>query len=438
MTENSADVQKQTDLGREVVPETPSAGKWVEGMSRAFTSLQQRNFRLFWSGQIVSVLGSWMQSIGQAWLVLELTHNAWQLSFVGALQALPILLFSLFGGVFADRWPKRHVLLITKSAAMLQAFLLWLLIYTGSVQVWHIYVLALLLGLTNSLDFPTNRAFVVEMVGREDLPNAIALNSSVTTLARIIGPSLGGIIIAASGVTMLFLLNAVSFLAVIIALLLMRSSELHAQVRPDSEKRQSTWQSLGEGWSYVRITPVVLLLIMVVGLALLFGSNFNVILPLFATNVLNEGAPGYGFLSAAFGVGAFLSTLWLAWGNQKASIRRVLIIMLVFGGLEIAFAGSRIYLLSLALIACVGFVETAFASQSMATLQALPPDHLRGRVMSIQVLLFDGSLPLGYVLTGWLAGLYGAPIALFVCALLVLAVTLVGWLWQRSLEISKR
>src|SRR6266568_1112758 len=149
------------------------------GLLRALTSLRQRNFRLYWYGQMISLMGSGMQSIGQVWLVLELTHSAWQLGLVGALQALPILLFSLFAGVFADRWPKRHILLLTQSAAMIQAFLLWALIVTGTVQLWHIYVLAVLLGITRSLDTPTRQSFVVEMVGREDLPNAVALNSSL-------------------------------------------------------------------------------------------------------------------------------------------------------------------------------------------------------------------------------------------------------------------
>src|SRR5437588_1061471 len=170
-----------------------------------------------------------MQSIGQVWLVLELTHSAWQLGLVGALQALPVLFFSLVGGVYADRWPKRRVLLVTQVAAMIQALLLWALIATGTVQLWHLYVLAMLLGLTNSLGRPTSQAFVVEMVGREDLPNAIALNSSLSTLARIVGPSLGGIIVASSGVTTLFLLNALSFLPVIVGLALIKSHELHGQ-----------------------------------------------------------------------------------------------------------------------------------------------------------------------------------------------------------------
>jgi MFS family permease len=407
-----------------------------KGLLRAFTSLGQRNFRLFWFGQMISLIGTYMQSIGQAWLVLELTHSAWQLGLVGALQSLPVLLFSIFGGVFADRWPKRRVLLVTQSAAMIQALLLWALIATGTVQLWHLYILAMLLGLTDSLYLPASRAFVVEMVGHEDLPNAVALNSSRSTLARIVGPGMAGIIIAASGVTMLFLLNALSFLPVIAGLALINSHELHAQaLQPRSAgERQNTWQSLREGVDYVWKTPAVVVVILVVGLVLLFGSNFNVVLPLFATGVLHVGATGFGFLSAAIGAGALLSALWLAWGNQKPTIRRVLMGMLVFGVLEAVFAVSHIYLLSLALIASVGFTETAFAAQALTTLQMVVPDHLRGRVTSVQVLFFDGSVPLGYLLMGWLAGLYGAPSALLTGALLSLLVAGAGWMWRKPAE----
>ena len=428
-----------------VVPESVSARETPaistpklteKGLLHAFTSLRQRNYRLYWFGQMISLMGTTMQTVGQVWLVLVLTHSAWQLGLVGALQALPILLFSLFGGVFADRWPKRRVLLLTQAVSMIQAFLLWVLIATGTIQLWHLYVLATLLGLTNSLGRPASRAFVVEMVGRKDLPNAVALNSSLSTLARIVGPALGGIVIATSGVTVLFLLNALSFLPVIVGLALIKSHELHTRtLQPRSVgKRQNTLQSLREGVDYVWKTHAVLLVILVVGLVLLFGSNFNVVLPLFATAVLHVGATGFGFLSAATGVGALLSALWLAWSNQQPTIRRVLIGMLIFGVLEAVFAVSHIYLLSLVLIASVGFTEEAFAMQAVTVLQTAAPDHLSGRVMSVQVLFFDGSLPLGYLLMGWLSGLFGAPIAVLTGALLCLLVVGAGWMWRKPAE----
>ena len=404
----------------------------ARGLQRALTSFRHRNYRLYWSGQAISLLGTWMQNIGQAWLVLALTHSAWQLGMVGALQALPILLFSLLGGVFADRWPKRSVLLATQIAATLQALLLWILIVTGTLQLWHLYILALLLGLTNSLGRPTSRAFLIELVGREDLPNAVALNSSLSTLASIVGPGLGGLIIGASSIGTLFLLNALSFLPIIAGLAFMKKHALHIQTLPagNTSERQTTWQRLREGVAYCWQTPAVLLIIVVVGLVLLFGSNFNVILPLFATTVLHVGAKGFGFLSAAAGAGALLSALWLAWSNQQSTIRRILIGILIYGGLEAAFAVSHIYLLSILLIAGVGFMEITFATQATTMLQTLAPNHLSGRVMSVQVLFFDGSLPLGYLLMGWLAGFYGPSLALLIGAILCLLVTGIGWLWH--------
>ncbi len=381
-------------------------------------------------------MGTWMQTVGQAWLVLQLTHSAWQLGLVSALQFLPVLLFSLFGGVLADRWPKRRVLLVTQSAAMMQAFLLWILIVTGTVQLWHIYILALLLGLSNSLDQPTRSAFTVELVGREDVPNAIALNSSLMNLARIVGPGLGGIIIAASGVPMLFLLNALSYLAVIAGLALINVRTLHTQtLQPGTVgTQQSTWQSLREGVEYVWKTPAIVLVTLVVGLVLLFGENFNVALPLFATDVLHVGAPGFGFLSAALGIGSIISALWLAWSNLQPTIQRVLIGALVFGVLEAIFAVSHLYWLSLVLIASIGVAETVFGNMAITMLQTVAPDHLRGRVISVYILFFTGSLPLGSLLTGWLAGLYGASMGLLICAFLSLAVAGSGWLWRRPAE----
>ncbi len=399
-------------------------------------SLRQRNFRLFWFGQMISLTGSYMQSIGQTWLVLELTHSAFQLGLVGALQALPVLLFALVGGVLADRWPKRLVLFCTQAAAMIQALLLWALIATGTVQLWHVYVVALLLGLTNCLGRPTGQAFVVELVGRADLPNAVALNSSLSNLTRIVGPGLGGVIIAVSGVASLFLLNALSFIAVLAALALINSRDLHAQAprHTNAGARQTTWQSLREGVDYVRNTPAVSLVILVVGLVLLFGSNFNVVLPFFATGVLHAGATGFGFLSGASGVGSLIASLWLAWRNQKPTITRVLIGALVFGVLEAVFAVSRIYPLSLALIASVGGAEIVFTTLAVTMLQTVAPDHLRGRVMSVAILFFDGSLPLGYLLMGWLAGRYGASSALLIGALLSLLVVGGAWLWRKPAE----
>jgi MFS family permease len=385
---------------------------------------------------MVSLLGTWMQRIGQSWLVLQLTHSAVQLGVVGALQFLPLLLFSLLGGVFADRWPKRRVLFVTQTAAMVQALLLWALFVTGTIQLWQIYILAPLLGLTDSLDQPARSAFVLELVGREDLPNAVALNSSMANLARVVGPGFGGVIIAASGVGALFLLNGLSFLAVIVALALMRSGELHAPAtRPVvAGERQSTWESLREGLNYVRGMPAAAMVIAVVGLVLLFGANFDVVLPLFASGVLRVGPTGFGLLFAAMDVGALLGGLWLAWSHRAPTICGILIGTLAFGSLEALFALSHVYALSLALIAGVGVTEAIFGTQAITALQTLAPDHLRGRVVSVYVFFFTGSIPVGYLLAGWLSARLGPSLGLLLCALICVTIAASGWLWRTSAE----
>ncbi|HEV8194489.1 MAG TPA: MFS transporter, partial [Ktedonobacterales bacterium] len=435
----SSTAQPDPENHSELATSAASTSHMLGARSRlpfAFIALRHSNFRLYWSGQLISFMGTWMQTIGQAWLVLALTHSGLQLGIVGALQALPVLLFSLFGGVFADRWPKRRVLLATQSAAMIQAGTLWALVATGAIQLWHLYVLALLLGVSNSLGRPTSQAFVVEMVGREDLPNAVALNSATGNLARIVGPGLGGLIIAASGVSTLFLLNALSFLAVIGSLVLIKGHELHthAHRHPDGGERWSMWHSLGEGLDYVWKTPAVLLVIVVVGLVLLFGSNFSVVLPLFATDVLHVGATGFGLLSAAIGAGSLLATLWLAWSDRQPTIRGVLIGTVAFGALEALLAVARFFPLAVLLVASIGFAEMAFAALALTLLQMVPPDHLRGRVMSVSILFFDGSVPLGYLLVGWLAGLYGASITVLICGVLSSVVAGAGWVWHISAE----
>ena len=423
----------------QIVPQLENQQQ-VKGLLRTFVALRHRNFRLFWFGQLISLIGTWMQSIGQAWLVLELTHSAWLLGVVGALQFLPVMLLSLFGGVLADRLPKRKVLLFTQSFAMLQAVVLWILVASGHIQVWEVLVLASLLGLTNSFDMPTRQAFVVEMVGREDLPNAIALNSSVFNMARVVGPGLGGLIIAFLGIAPLFLLNTISFVPVIVGLALIRMNELHALAKrittSGETSKQSTLQSLREGLSYVFHTPSILLIIAVIGVISLFGINFNVILPLFATDVLHSGALGFGILSAAFGFGSLCSALWLAWGNRKPSVQYLLIAALAFSVLEVFFALSHLYVLSLILIAAVGFAMIAFSANSNTALQTVTPDHLRGRVLSVYMVVFAGSVPLGNLFTGGLAHLYGAPISLLIGACLSLVAVIVGWILRSPAEKS--
>lgn len=395
---------------------------------RTFSALQSRNFRLFWTGQLISLIGTWMDSTGQSWLVLQLTHNALALGVIGALQFLPILLFSLFGGVLADRLPKKRVLLCTQSFMALQAATLFLLVATHTIQIWHLYILATLFGITNALDMPTRQAFVVEMVGHDTLSNAVALNSSIFNMARIVGPGIAGIIIARLGEAPLFLLNSISFIPVLIGLALIDRSQLHGQPQISHQPKVGTIQSLRQGLAYVWHTPAVLLIIAVVGAVSLFGINFNVTLPLVATELLHVGAEGYGLISSALGLGALLSALWLAAGNRRPSIVQVLISTVCFSILLGLFAISRWYPLSIVLIAGTGFAQIAFAAVANTTLQTVTPDHLRGRIMSVYMLVFNGSTPLGNLFIGELAHGFGISIAILVGAILSLAAATIGWI----------
>ncbi len=407
-----------------------------KGLSRTFIALQSsRNFRLFWCGQLISLIGTWMQTTGQSWLVLQLTHSAWLLGVVGALQFLPVLLFSLFTGVIADRFPKRKLLLVTQTTSMILATILGLLVITGTLQLWHIFVLALLLGLSNSLDTPVRQAFVVEMVGRETLPNAIALNSSAFNIARIVGPGIAGLLIAWLGEAPLFLLNAFSFLFVIAGLLLMRERELQWHPQQTGEK-QRVLKSLGEGLDYVFKMPAVFLIIATIGVISLFGINFNVVLPLFADQVLHAGPQGFGFLSSAFGIGALLAAIWLAWRNKKPTIAQMLVGGFLFGVVELFFSLSPIYLLSLLFIASVGFAQISFTATANAALQSVTPNRLRGRVMSVYSIVFLGTNPVGNLLMGGIAHLFGAVIALVIGAVPCILMGIVGWFLRVPAEKS--
>jgi MFS family permease len=385
----------------------------VQVASRAFSALRHRNFRLFWFGQLISLIGTWMQSIGQAWLVLVLSKNsALELGIVGALQFLPVLVFSLFGGVIADRWPKRRLLLVTQSSAMMLALILYILTATHVVQIWHIFVLATLLGTVNAVDMPTRQAFVVEMVGREEVMNAVALNSSLFNTARIVGPAIGGLLIAWLGVSLLFLLNGLSFIAVIAGLALMRSSELHTIIRPRSAGGvRASFSQLGEGLRYVRESAVVLTVIIVLAGVGTFALNFNVFLPLFAADVLRVGATGFGVMSAVVGAGSLVAALVIAATGRKPRMSVLLASGAALALLETGFALSRWYPLSLLLLAGCGFATISFSATANTALQTASPDHLRGRIMSLYIIFFAGTTPIGNLLTGGVASVWNPSLA---------------------------
>jgi MFS family permease len=401
--------------------------------SRVF---RHRNYRLFFGGQIVSLVGTWMQTVAQAWLVLELTGDPLLLGVVAAMQFLPVTVLGLFGGLIADSLPKRRTLLTTQVVQMLLAFGLFALVVTGLVEVWHIVAMAALLGITNAVDMPTRQAFVVEMVGRDDVANAVALNSAVFNGSRIIGPAVAGIVIGAAGgdTSVAFLLNGISFLAVIAAYGLMRDEELDLPpllARPTSVR--GVWATLAEGIGYVRRTDLVLMATVVVGLASLFGMNFGVIIPAMAREVLETDATGYGFLMAASGIGSISAALLIAFSARSRP-------GIVGGGALLLgvslLAASRIeaYPPALVVMALMGFGAIAMAATANATIQLSVPDELRGRVISVYTTVFVGSSPVGALLAGWIASGYGVEAALAVSGVACVLVGAAGTAWLRRIR----
>ncbi len=399
-------------------------------MLKTFQALSNHNYRLFWSGQIISLIGTWMQSTAQAWLVLQLTGSPLAMGVVTALQTLPILLFTLFGGVFADRVPKRRFLILTQCVSALQALTLALLVTFGHIQLWHVYALAFLLGLVNAFDNPTRQAFVVELVGRKDLPNAVALNSSLFNAARILGPAIGGLTIAWLGVAGAFYANAISFIPAMVTLALMRSDLFFSVPRPS---KGNVVKQVSEGLDYVRHTTTAFIVVLMMGILGTFGYNFSVTLPLIAEFVFKASAVGFGGLTALMGVGSLLGGLVLAYRSQ-ATYRLLLASSALFALFLFALAFSRLYGLTLALLIPLGMASIAYTATSNTLLQMNTPDHLRGRVMSIYFLLFAGTTPIGGFITGWLASRIGVPETIALEAVICLVGVLYGVRYYRRHE----
>jgi MFS family permease len=372
-------------------------------LRRTFASLAVYNYRLFYFGQLISLSGTWMQTTAQAWLVLKLTNSPVALGTVTLLQFLPITLLTLFGGVFADRFPKRALLLVTQSTATAQALLLAFLVLTNTVQLWHIYLLALLLGIVNAFDNPTRQAFVSELVGRERLQNAVALNSSLFNTARIIGPALGGIVISVIGIGQAFLFNGLSFLPVIAGLLLMHSNEFHTAER---SPRGNVFRQVGEGIRYAVRTPDIFLILLTMAIVGTFGYNYGTILPLLAKYALNAGAEGLGVLTSAVGIGSLVAAL--AFASARRTSQVVLLgAAFVFAVLLVLVGLSSSLPLTLGLLVLMGAVGIVYTASSNTGLQLSTPGPLRGRVMSLYFLLFAGTTPIGGFLVGVLTAQFG-------------------------------
>lgn len=392
-------------------------------------ALRHRNYRLFLTGQIISTIGTWMQSVAMPWLALQLTHSGLLVGLVLAAQFMPVMVGGQFGGVVADRYRKRNVLLVTQSLFTLPSFALFAVSATGHAQYWMVIVAAIATGTINLFDVPSRQAFVIEMVGKQDLMNAIALNSSVFNGAAVIGPAVAGMIIGVVGVPLCFLANSVSYLAAVAALLLMRNLPALAP------ERHEPWIArLAQGFSYTRREPVVGMLLLAVAVFSLFAMNRLTLIPLFADQVLGVGAQGFGFLMGSMGLGALTGALTLAFSpSLGAAPRRQLWMAAIWVAALLEFSSSRFFLISMATLFVAGYCQISFVATANNRIQTITPDHLRGRVMALYAQALIGVGPIGSTQAGALATLLGAPWAMAIGA--VIAGAVVGGIWFARPEV---
>lgn len=377
----------------------------TKGVRHTLRALRHRNFRLFFAGQLISLIGTWMQSVAQSWLIYRLTGSSLLLGTLGFVSQIPVFLVAPLGGIAADRYNRHRIVIATQTASMVSALILAALTLTHQVQVWHVVALAAFLGLINAFDIPTRQAFMVEMVGKEDLMNAIALNSSMFNSARMIGPAIAGILVATLGEGWCFFANGISYLAVIASLLLMRLTPL---VRQD--KTSSPLEEIMEGFHFAIQNFPVRTLLMLLAVSSLVGTPYSVLMPIFAGEILHGGPKGLGLLMGATGIGALFGALTLASRSGLRGLSRW--IALACGGFGLSlilFSASRFFWLSLLLLIPTGYALMVQLGSTNTLLQSITPDDLRGRIMSLYSMMFMGMAPFGALLAGVTAQQFGAP-----------------------------
>lgn len=388
-----------------------------------FRALAHRDFRLFWVGQLVSLIGTWMQSVAQGWLMHRLTGSAFMLGLLGFAQFLPVMLLTLWAGVVADRMDKRRLILITQVCMLGQTLALAGVVSLGLVQPWMVIALAFVFGTVNAFDLPARQSFLVDMVGKQDLPNAIALNSAAFNSARVLGPAVAGVIMAGAGEGACFWVNALSYFAVIAALLRM---DLAPRVA-ERDTGKSALATLREGVDYALSVRPIRNLLLLLGVTTGLGFQYMVLLPVYARDILHANEQGYGLMVAAFGLGSLLSALMMTRPQDRWALRRNLLIGLGSAAVGMGlFAWSRSLPLTLAMGFLAGFGLILYVASTNTLLQLTTEDRFRGRIMSLYTFMFIGTAPLGAIMSGAIAQRWGAPVATSASA----AVLLGGAVWM--------
>lgn len=397
----------------------------------SFRALRHRDFRRYWSGQLVSLVGSWMQSVAQGWLMHRLTHSAFMLGLLSFMQFLPVLFLALPAGVLVDRVDRRRLLLVTQSVMLAQAATLALLVTFDVVQPWMVLALGFVFGCANAFDLPTRQSFVIDLVGREDLPNGIALNSAAFNTARIVGPAVAGVLVATIGEQGCFAINALSFVAVLASLIAMRP--VHREPAPAAR----AVETLREGLVYVWRTRSIRRLLLLLACTTSLGFQYSTLLPVYARDLLHGGPRTYGLLLSAFGAGSLVSALWMTQRLDRPALRRNLLVGLVVAGLGMAaFAWSRVVVLSAIAGFAGGLGIILFVSSTNTLVQMTTDDAFRGRVMGFYTLMFVGTAPIGALAVGVIAQRFGAPTATSLGAVALLAGAL--WVAATLREVAAR
>jgi MFS family permease len=379
-------------------------------------ALRHRNYRLFFAGQLISLIGTWMQNLAQSWLVYRLTGSSFLLGSINFASQIPIFLLAFVGGAVADRYDRHRVVIATQTASMILALILAVLTLTNTVRVWHIFVLSALLGVVNAFDMPTRQAFVVELVDKEDLMNAIALNSSVFNGARILGPAVAGALISGIGEGWCFFANGISYVAVIVGLLLMK-----LEMKPARAAAHSAISNVIEGLQYVRRARPIRALLLMMGLVSAFGMSYSVLMPIVADKILHKGAHGMGILMGATGLGALIGSLALAARTETRGLSKLTAYASAgFSIFLILFSISRNFYMSALILVPVGFSFMVQMACTNTLIQIMSPDDLRGRVLSTHVWMFMGMAPFGSFLAGSIAAHLGAPTTIMMGAVLCL------------------
>lgn len=385
-----------------------------------FISLKHKNFRYYWIGMCISVIGTWMQNIAQPWLAYTLTNSPFLLSLIGIVQYTPMLIFSLFAGVIVDKFPKKKILILTQSASLIITLILAILVWTGKVHYWHILILSTVLGIVNTIDMPSRQSIIVELVGKEDLMNGIALNSMAFNLARIVGPSIAGLVMGYVGIAACFFINAISFGAVLISLFFIKI-EPSKVVETKNKKNTKLIGEIKDGLKYIYHKPVLLYTILIMAVVGTFVPNFNVLVPVFAKEVLKQGETGFGILMSFMGLGSFIGAMFIAMLSKNGPKKVFIYIVPLIVGAFLTLTGyTNIFLVTGIFLALTGFFFIAFTSSANSTLQLNSSNEYRGRVMSVYTLVFAGSTPVGNFYAGVITEHFNARIGFAACGIIVL------------------